>query len=114
MSGGGIVVVALDGGDDQVVLELVAGGRLATIARLLERGVAVEIETPGAELELSVWAPLLTGQPVGNHGLANFVEFVPASMGVRVRREGDLEPWWVHLPGHGANIVVIDIPVGAM
>jgi hypothetical protein len=104
-----LVVATLDGGDDQLMLELARAGRLPTVAGLLERGVAVGMETPGLELELSVWAPLMSGQPIGNHGLAHFLEFDPSSMGVRIRREGDLEPWWLHLPRHGEGVVAIDV-----
>jgi predicted AlkP superfamily phosphohydrolase/phosphomutase len=104
------VLLCLDGGDLRVVQSVVAAGGMAATRRLLERSALVRTETPGRVLELSVWTSLLSGQPVGNDPLSHFERFDPATMGTTFRREGLLEPLWLHLPAAGRGALVLDAP----
>jgi predicted AlkP superfamily phosphohydrolase/phosphomutase len=105
------VVLCLDGGDPTVIGELIAAGRLPALGALADRGSRVRVaDTLGRIMDLSVWTPILSGRPAGDHAVAHFEEFDPETMGTIFRREGVLEPLWSHLPARGAGAVVLDPP----
>jgi predicted AlkP superfamily phosphohydrolase/phosphomutase len=105
-----LVVLCVDGGDDDLLVQLAGSGRMPALGQLVGRGTTVTMETPADPLDLGVWPMLVTGQPPGNHALAHFLEFEPRTMGVRVRRETELEPFWLHLPERGRGVVALDVP----
>ena len=104
------VLICLDGGDPGLISKLAVAGRLPALQALRERGALVRAPTPGRLLDLSVWTPLLTGLPIGDHANVHFEEFDPDTMGTRFRREGVLSPLWDHLPERGAGALVLDAP----
>lgn len=105
-----LLVVVVDGGDDRVLSDLMGAGRLPALADFRRRGAEVGIDTVGHVLEGCVWPSLLSGRPIGDHALAHVVEFEPETMGLRVRREADVEPFWLHLPDRGQGALVVDPP----
>ena len=105
-----LVVLCVDGADDDLLVELAETGRMPALGQLVGRGTTVTMETPGDIFDLGVWPMLVTGQPPGNHALAHFLEFEAPTMGVHVRRETELEPFWLHLPERGGGVVALDVP----
>jgi len=107
-----LFVLALDGGDDRVLLELLEAGRLPTLASLRERGAHVAFDSQADLLPESVWPTLVSGRRLGEHEVFHFYKFEPESMGLRFRRETDVEtdPFWLHLPGRGEGTLVADVP----
>jgi predicted AlkP superfamily phosphohydrolase/phosphomutase len=105
-----LVVLCLNGVDDRVVDALMAAGRLPHLAALARRGSVVRFDTLGEALADGVWPTLLSGSGAGDHGIAHFTRFEPATMGLRQQREGEVEPFWLHLPGRGRGGLVLDAP----
>jgi predicted AlkP superfamily phosphohydrolase/phosphomutase len=105
-----LLVVCFDGGEPRVVRELLAAGELPTLRGILERGASVEFDAPAPLLEECSWAALLTGRLVGDVALAHFLEFDPATMGLRFRREANSPGFWDHLPPTDGRLVVLDAP----
>jgi predicted AlkP superfamily phosphohydrolase/phosphomutase len=105
-----LVVLVLDGGDWRVVESLDASGRLPALRRFRERAATVTFDTPADVVEEAVWPSLLSGLPPGDHASYFFYAFEPETMGLEFRREADIEPFWLHLPGRGAGALVLDPP----
>jgi len=105
-----LVVVCVDGGDERIVDRLLAAGRLPFLEQFSARGSRVEVGTVAAILEECMWGPLLAGVPPGDHALAHFLEFDAPSQGLRLRRESELEPFWMHLADRGRDCLAFDVP----
>ncbi|MGH2755247.1 MAG: alkaline phosphatase family protein [Actinomycetota bacterium] len=103
-------MVCVEGGDERVVAELSGAGRMPTFADLKARGAVVEFDTVGEVLSPCVWPSLISGQPAGNHAAAHFVQLESKEMRFQWRNEGDLEPFWLHLPDNGRGALALEVP----
>lgn len=106
-----LLVVCLDGGDDRVLKELLAAGRLPVLGSLAAQGRQVRFAGAGGVFPDATWVPLLTGLPVGDVAYgSHFCEFDPETMGLRFRREAppEAEPFWLRLPERGAGVLALD------
>src|SRR5204862_2718786 len=105
-----LVVLLVDGADLRVVDSLLAAGRLPAIERFRANAASVSFPTPTDVIEEAVWPSLLSGMPPGDHANAFFREFDPSTMGLRVTREPNVEPFWLHLPDRGSGGLVMEAP----
>lgn len=103
-------LLLLDGGDASVVQSLLDAGRLPALGRLRARGATIRISTMGEALEESTAPALLAGSRLGDVGVVHFHAFDPPTMGLRFEREVNVEPFWLHLPGRGDGVSVLDLP----
>ena len=105
-----LLVVCIEGGDADLATSLIEAGKLPALAELRRRGAAVTCDLGGDLVGPAHFTPLLTGGAVGDLGLAHFLELDPSTMSLRLRREGDLEPFWLHLPDRGRGCLALDVP----
>jgi predicted AlkP superfamily phosphohydrolase/phosphomutase len=104
-------VVAVDGADGRVLSELMAAGRMPVLESLRARGATVTSETIGGVFEEAVWPTVFSGTGLGDHGSQHFVHFDPNTHGLHLEREpAGLEPFWLHLPDRGRDVLAIDLP----
>jgi predicted AlkP superfamily phosphohydrolase/phosphomutase len=111
VAGAPLRIVVLDGADHRVLRELLAAGRLPVLAGLRARGASVTAETVGGVFEEAVWPTVFSGMRLGDHTSQHFVHFEPATHGLRIEREPQaLEPFWLHLPDRGREVLAVDVP----
>ena len=61
--------------------------------------------------EEAVWPTVFSGTRLGDHAAQHFAHFEPATHGLRLEREpAGLEPFWLHLPDRGREVLAVDLP----
>ncbi len=88
-----------------------AAGRMPVLEALRARGATVSSETVGGVFEEAVWPTVFSGTNLGDHAAQHFTRFDPATHGLRLQREpAGLEPFWLHLPDRGGEVLAVDLP----
>jgi predicted AlkP superfamily phosphohydrolase/phosphomutase len=104
-------IVVFDGAEHRVLRELMAAGRMPVLEALRARGATVSSETVGGVFEEAVWPTVFSGTNLGDHATQHFAPFDPATHGLRLERERvGLEPFWLHLPDRGREVLAVDLP----
>jgi len=127
-----VLVVGLDGATFDVILPMIAAGRLPVLGRLLETGAWGELRSTLPPLSPVAWSSFLTGKNPGRHGIFGFEEIEIGGAGAlpanphgqnerAARRAGyDFRPvvagrrghrtLWRIASDHSRRIVALDIP----
>jgi hypothetical protein len=72
-----ILVFGVDGLEWNIILPMLAAGRLPNLAGLMERGCYGELETFVPTFSPVVWTTVATGKPPQKHGIRNFGKRLP-------------------------------------
>jgi predicted AlkP superfamily phosphohydrolase/phosphomutase len=108
-----LVIIGLDAGDKDLVLEWVRKGKLPNIKRLMERSTWGEtINPPGMEAG-STWPSFYTGLSAAKHGMYYaFEQPRKNAYGTRPFEAEDFtgEPFWDVMSRAGKRVAVIDAP----
>src|SRR5436305_85646 len=67
-----VLVFGMDGGDYDVITEMLAAGRLPTLAGLRDRGAFGPLRSTEPPITPVAWSTFLTGLEPGRHGIYNF------------------------------------------
>jgi Tfp pilus assembly protein PilF len=103
-----VLLVGWDGADWLILEPLLAAGRLPTLKRLIDRGVAGDLRSQEPLLSPLLWTTIATGKPVAQHGVSDFLvrdargELTP--IGASARRVHAL---WSLLPAFGLSADVV-------
>ena len=105
------LVLGLDGADHELVGELVAQGRLPTIARLSREGTIGPLRSTIPAVTPTAWSSFLTGLNPAGHGIFNFA--ANPNRGVQrvesaASRAGT--PFWRHLGRAGIRSAFVTVP----
>jgi predicted AlkP superfamily phosphohydrolase/phosphomutase len=108
-----LIIFGVDGGTLEIVRPLAAKGRLPNFARVMEQGVAGELQSTFPPMTFPAFTTFMTGKNPGGHGVFDFFERVPGRYGVRFvnansRRSRTL---WRALGEAGRRVAVIGFPV---
>jgi predicted AlkP superfamily phosphohydrolase/phosphomutase len=108
-----LIIFGVDGGTLEIVRPLAAKGLLPNFARVMERGVADELDSTFPPMTFPAFTTFMTGKNPGGHGVFDFFERVPGRYGVRFvnansRRSRTL---WRMLSQAGRRVAVIGFPV---
>lgn len=105
-----LVIVALDGADEDLMKRWAAEGRLPNLSALMARGVFGGIAGPDHEIEHSLHATLWSGRSCGEHGYFYFRQLEPGSYRLRAvsGRDFDIAPFWAQRPE--TKVAIIDAP----
>jgi predicted AlkP superfamily phosphohydrolase/phosphomutase len=68
------VIIGLDAATWTLVRPWIAEGRLPTLAKLMEEGVAATLESVLPPITPPAWTSFMTGKNQGKHGIFNFVQ----------------------------------------
>ena len=66
------VLIGLDGATFNLIRPLVAAGKLPVLASLIDRGVAVDLQSTLPPVTFPAWSTILTGRSPARHGLVDF------------------------------------------
>jgi predicted AlkP superfamily phosphohydrolase/phosphomutase len=105
------LALGLDGADYELVRELVAKGRLPTIARLSREGTFGPLRSTIPAVTPTAWSSFLTGLNPAGHGIFNFA--ANPNRGVQrvesaASRAGT--PFWRHLGAAGIRSAFVTVP----
>jgi len=108
-----LIIFGVDGGTLEIVRPLAAKGLLPNFARVMEQGVAAELDSTFPPMTFPAFTTFMTGKNPGGHGVFDFFERVPGRYGVRFvnansRRSRTL---WRMLSQAGRRVAVIGFPV---
>ncbi len=132
-----VVVLGLDGLDPNIVEEMIAAGRLPTLAKLRETGTYARLGTTCPAMSPVAWSSFMTGTGPGRHGIFDFLRRDPRTylpdlssaeirqttrvlpLGLRwlklnrtvVRPLRRSKPFWTVLGEHGIPSVVLRVPI---
>jgi predicted AlkP superfamily phosphohydrolase/phosphomutase len=107
-----LLVIGLDGATLDLVRPWVRAGRLAHLARLMERGAWGPLRSTIPAATFPAWTSLVTGVNPGRHGVLDFTQRVPGTYRVRfvngsARRTPAL---WNRVAAAGGRAVVVTVP----
>ncbi len=110
-----LLIVGFDAVDGDLAMRWMREGKLPTLARLAERGVAAPLRSRGEHMPESSWASLITGTTAGEHGIYNWRIVQPGTVDqARMAAGGWVRPFWATLreqsPDPKPKVVVFDIP----
>ena len=104
-----LLVVGWDAADAETVDELLAEGRLPTLASLLDGGRRTDVTGWPGLGDDAIWTTFATGLHPGEHGQFHYVERAPGGFHL-VRSEHRTEPFWARLADEGITVSVLDVP----
>lgn len=110
---GRILVLGWDGATFDVILPLVARGRMPHTARLLREGAFARLRSTTPAVTPVAWTTMVTGVNPGKHGIFDGHQLDPATGRIRfasasMRRASTL---WRHVNAHGGRTAVLNVPV---
>jgi predicted AlkP superfamily phosphohydrolase/phosphomutase len=106
-----VLALGLDGADYDLVRDLVARGRLPTIARLAREGAFGPLRSTIPAVTPTAWSSFLTGLNPAGHGIFNFSSNpnrAPQRVESAASRAG--APLWRHLGAAGIRSAFVTIP----
>jgi predicted AlkP superfamily phosphohydrolase/phosphomutase len=110
-----LVIVGLDAGDPERLLQWAAEGHLPTIASLMERGCWGR--TAGADLvsEHGVWVSVFSGVSRSEHGYYYLRQLKPGTYDLKsvTGPEVDARPFWSNLRSD-TRVAIVDVPDGPL
>ena len=106
-----VLVLGVDGADHGIVTELLAAGRLPTLARLRDQGRFGPLVSTEPPITPVAWTTFLTGLLPGRHGIYNF-STNPYREGHRILSAADRDgaPIWRFLQAAGLRSVMVLVP----
>lgn len=114
MKPAGLVTIAVDAGDRELIQKWASDGYLPTLAKLLGQGVIARVSTPPAVVEGAVWPTLVTSWSPGSHGMSSYLQIRPGTyeveLGCRADRLPTL-PFWAYLSQAGKRVAIVDAPL---
>lgn len=105
------LLIGLDAACESVLDPLIEEGRLPTIERLLDNGVAGPLESQIPPWTPSAWPSLYTGVNPGKHGVFSFLKFDGYEWDVVNATDVRERTLWEILDEHGKSSVVVNAPV---
>lgn len=88
MSDSKILVIGWDGATFDVILPLVAAGRMPTMARLLAEGMHAPLNSTTPAVTPVAWSSFMTGVHPGSHGIFDAFRYDPATRTLRMVHAG--------------------------
>ena len=107
-----LIVVGLDGATFKIIKPLIADKQLPNIERIMQQGLATELESTQPTATLPAWSSFLTGANPGTHGIIDMFRHVPGGYDLTGFHGGDrLIPTCLqHLSNKGYRVASIGIP----
>ncbi|HEY5712287.1 MAG TPA: hypothetical protein VIT38_10360 [Allosphingosinicella sp.] len=107
-----IVLIGLDAFDPELARELIASGRLPTLARLYENGAHCRVVNPFGLFVGAVWLSFASAQRVERHGIHCWEEVDVATYDKRLRapQPDRFDTFWKQIGDAGPRVAAIDIP----
>jgi predicted AlkP superfamily phosphohydrolase/phosphomutase len=106
------LVLALDGATFDVILPLVAAGRLPHIARALREGRGAPLPSVTPPVTFPAWSSFMTGLEPGDHGVFDFTQKVPGAYRLRFVNATDRvgRSLFARASNAGARVLVLGMP----
>jgi predicted AlkP superfamily phosphohydrolase/phosphomutase len=107
-----VLLVGLDGADDQLVERWSSSGALPTLARLSGTGVRGSLAALPGLGDDAAWASFSTGTTPGRHGRWYHAQLGDDGASLVPYRRDDMTdpPFWDALAGAGQRVAVVDVP----
>jgi len=108
-----VLFVGLDAMDPEISRDLVARGRLPTLAALLDTSAWADTRNPVGLFIGGVWPSFSTGCSPARHGFHCFLQLIPGTYEVARfdQRDVRLPPFWQTLSEGGLRCAVVDVPI---
>jgi predicted AlkP superfamily phosphohydrolase/phosphomutase len=111
-----VVVLAIDAGSKDLLLQWAHDGTLPTLHALLSKSLTgVTMSTPGFFVG-STWASWFTGVNPGKHGYYSRKQLKPGTYESYFTNPGEekREPFWNYLSRAGRKVAILDIPLTSL
>jgi len=106
-----VIALGLDGADYDLVCELLAQGKLPTLAGLAARGCFGPLRSTIPAMTPTAWSSFLTGLNPGNHGIFNFSSNPNRSQAqVESAASRSGSPFWRALGAAGVRSAFVTVP----
>ncbi len=104
-----ILLVGVDGFEWDVLLPLLRGGEMPTIAGLMERGAYGLLETTRPTFSPIIWTSIATGKSADEHGIRGFVRRQDGGTSRRLFTNNDrrAKAFWNILSDYGRSVAVV-------
>ncbi len=112
-----VLLLEVDAGDKNLILEWARTGVLPTFASLLARGLVGHTMAPRGFFVGSIWPSFYTGVSPARHGVHSLVMLKPGTYEVAHLPTGEhvkREPFWNYLSRAGRRVAVFDIPLSGI
>jgi predicted AlkP superfamily phosphohydrolase/phosphomutase len=107
-----LLIVALDAGDPDRILEWASEGKLPVVASMLERGVAAGVLGPESVSVHGIWATFFTGLSLAEHGRYARRSLRPGTYKLEKAPldRAAIRPFWAQLEEPAPEVLVVDAP----
>ncbi len=112
-----LLVIGIDGGTLDIVLPMVADGKLPNLQRLIQKGAYGTLRSTVPPVTAPAWSSFITGTNPGRHGIFYFFKREKDKHGGRSRNVlANLNhirgiPFWKVLNTHGKKVGLLNIPL---
>ena len=105
-----VVAIGVDAAEPTLVRDLIGGGALPTLSRLLADGTWTRVESPADVGSGAVWPTFTTAAAPGSHEICSFWTWDPERMAVAPVSLDGLRTVWSDASARGLAVAVVDVP----
>ncbi len=112
-----VLLLEVDAGDRNLILDWAQAGLLPTFRSLLTRGLVGNTIAPRGFFVGSIWPSFYTGVSPARHGIHSLVQLKPGTYELAHLPTGDhvkREPFWNCLSRAGKRVAILDVPLSGI
>jgi len=108
-----VVVIGLDGTPFSFVRQMMEGGHMPNLKRLVSQGSFKQMNSVYPTISSVAWTTFMTGVNPAKHGIFGFIDLKPGSYDVTIPTASDrkAKTLWKLLGENGKKVVVMNVPV---
>ena len=105
-----VLAIGIDAAEPALIRQLIEGGELPTLKRLLDDGEWHAVASPAHIGSGAVWPSFITGTDASHHGVYGEWCWQPETMSLNRFGGHHLTPFWEELNERGLTVGVLDVP----
>jgi predicted AlkP superfamily phosphohydrolase/phosphomutase len=111
-SAAGVLYLAFDACDREIVRTMAAAGELPTFRHLFDSAAIVPVEPPPGAFVSATWPSFTTSRQPDRHGYLCWVEITPGTYEWNETTPASVKgrQFWEQLSDHGRRVAVLDVP----
>jgi predicted AlkP superfamily phosphohydrolase/phosphomutase len=107
-----VFIVSLDGATFDVLRPLADQGYLPNLKKLMDDGLAADLESVVPPVTAPAWTSFMTGKNPGKHGIFDFTRFDPSDRSTKLNNAHNIrsKTLWQILSEKGKRVIVLNMP----
>ncbi len=107
-----VFIISLDGATFDVLRPLADQGYLPNLKKLMNQGLAADLESVIPPVTAPAWTSFMTGKTPGKHGIFDFTRFDPTDRSTKLNNAENIrsKTLWQILSEKGKRVIVLNMP----